>query len=142
MAKKNTEELMTELTEEKNIHDYLADNTGELREITLVAFLQKLLKEKKLKKADVGRKSGLGDYVHHIFDGSKNPKRIKVIALAFGFNATLEETQYMLRYAKQSPLYPRDRWDAIIISAINQGLSVVDTDNLLYNLGEKVFINE
>lgn len=143
MTDKNTDRLFNELKNEKNIEAYLNKNADELVDINLATYLEKMLQLKNIKKAEVAKASGLDvSYVYHIFQGRKQPNRNKVLALAFGFKATLEETQYMLRYAKQNLLYPRDKWDSIIISAINQHLSVTETDVLLSKLGETTFINK
>jgi hypothetical protein len=50
----------------------------------------------------------------------------------------LDEVQYLLRYAGLGVLYPRNQWDAVIISAVEQKLNVAQTNELLYHLGEKI----
>ena len=49
----------------------------------------------------------------------------------------MDEIQYLLRYAGFGLLYPRNQWDAIIISAVEQKFTVAQTNELLYRLGEK-----
>ena len=53
----------------------------------------------------------------------------------------LDEVQYLLRYAGLGLLYPRNQWDAVIISAVEQKLDVVQTNELLHQLGEKTFLD-
>ena len=138
---KDTDELFVELREDSDIKNYLRRNRDEFI-LPLSEYLENLLAEKNLTKQAVIEKSGVQrEYAYHIFSGlKKNPSRPKILALAFAMNLTLEETQYLLRYAKQSPLYPRNPWDSIIISAIEQKLTVIQTNELLNQLGEKIFL--
>ena len=138
---KDTDELFVELCEDNDIKNYLRRNRAEFVQ-PLSEYLANLLAQKQLSKQAVIERSGVQrEYAYHIFSGlKKNPSRPKILALAFAMGLTLEETQYLLRYAKQSPLYPRNPWDSIIISAIDQRLSVLQTNELLNQLGETVFL--
>ena len=138
---KDTDELFTELHEDSNIKNYLRRNRNEFV-LPLGEYLESLLAQKNLTKQAVIEKSGVQrEYAYHIFSGlKKNPSRPKILALAFAMELNLEETQYLLRYAKQSPLYPRNPWDSVIISAIEQRLTVLQTNELLNQLGETIFL--
>ena len=138
---KDTDELFVELREDNDIKNYLRRNRAEFVR-PLSDYLASLLAQKNLSKQAVIERSGVQrEYAYHIFSGlKKNPSRTKILALAFAMGLTLEETQYLLRYAKQSPLYPRNPWDSIIISAIDQRLSVLQTNELLSQLGETLFL--
>ena len=138
---KDTDELFVELREDNDIKNYLRRNRAEFVQ-PLSEYLANLLAQKQLSKQAVIERSGVQrEYAYHIFSGlKKNPSRPKILALAFAMGLTLEETQYLLRYAKQSPLYPRNPWDSIIISAIDQKLSVLQTNELLSQLGETLFL--
>ena len=138
---KSTGELFTELKEEKNLGGYLQRNRDELI-LPLNEYLEKLLAEKNLTKKEVIERSGLNrEYVYHIFSGlKKNPSRPKLLAIAFAMELSLDEVQYLLRYAGLGILYPRNQWDAIIISAVEQKLNVAQTNDLLYRLGERTFV--
>ena len=121
---KSTGELFTELKSDKNLGEYFRRNSDEFT-LPLNEYLEKLLTEKNLAKKEIVERSGLNrEYAYHIFSGAKkNPSRPKILALAIALELNLDETQYFLRYARQSPLYPRNSWDAVIISAIEQKLT-------------------
>ncbi|MBQ7629243.1 MAG: hypothetical protein IJS81_03375, partial [Selenomonadaceae bacterium] len=68
--------------------------------------------------------------------------RERLAALARAMNLNLEETQYLLRYGGFGILYPRNPWDAVVISAIEHNLSVVEMNELLRQLGEIPIFNE
>ena len=138
---KSTGELFAELKSEKNPADWRNRNQAEFI-LPLNEYLEKLLAEKNLSKQEVIIRSGLNrEYAYHIFAGiKKNPSRQKLLALAIALELNLDEVQYLLRYARQGVLYPRNQWDAVIISAIEQKLSVMQTNELLHQLGETIFL--
>ena len=134
---KSTGDLFTELKSEKNFEDWRDRNREEFV-MPLDEYLKKLLAEKNLERTEVIERSGLNrEYVYHIFSGTKkNPSRPKLLTLAIAMGLNLDEVQYLLRYAGQGVLYPRNQWDAVIISAVEQRLSVLQTNELLNQLGE------
>lgn len=134
---KDTDELFVELKNERNVEDYRNRNQDEFV-LPLNEYLSSLLTEKKLSKREVIEASQLNrEYAYHIFSGTRrNPSRPKLLALAIAMGLNLGEVQYLLRYAKQSPLYPRNPWDSTIIFAVEQKLSVMETNELLHKLGE------
>lgn len=138
MYEKDTEKLLTEIKTDK-IKNFLAENQNEMIE-SLHVYLNKLLEEKKLNKAEVIKNSLINvNYGYHIFEGKKNnPSRNKIIALGIAMKLNLQEIQYLLRYSGNGNLYPRNGRDAVIISAIEQKLSVTDTNLLLESFGEKI----
>lgn len=137
MYEKNTGELLEEIKHDTDMENFFRENENEFVK-PLHVYLAELLKKKKLNKTQVIKNSGLNtNYVYHIFTGKKNnPSRTKILALALSMNLNFDETQYLLRYAGHGALYPRNARDAIIISAIEQKLSVDDTNALLEELGE------
>ena len=141
MHEKDTEELLAEIREDADMERFLADNRKEFRQ-PLSEYLNRIMEQKQLCRTDVIRDSCLNpNYAYHILSGeSTNPSRPKLLALAIALRMNFDEIQYLLRYAGFSPLYPRNPWDAVVISAIHRGLSVWETDNLLDYLGETVML--
>lgn len=141
MRKKDTEELLAEIKNDADMEKFLSENTNEFKK-PLYEYLTQIIEEKNLNKKDIVKNSNLNpNYVYHIFSGERtNPSRPKLIAIAMAMSLNFDEIQYLLRYAGLSPLYPRNPWDAIIISSVQKGLSVLETDNLLDKLGETVLL--
>lgn len=141
MSKKSTGELFVELKTEKNLEKYLQRNEEEFLP-PLHEYLTKILAEKKLDLREVVKKSNLNRiYVYHIFSGRrKNPSREKILAIGIAMKLNLEEMQNLLKNSRQRFLYPRDFWDSVIISAIEQKLNVLETNELLEQLGEEKFL--
>lgn len=137
MKEKDTEELFSELKEDGDIKAFLNRNKDELLP-PVSEYLRGLMQEKDLRLSDVIKASCLNrNYAYHIFSGEKpNPSRVKLLALALAMKLNLDETQHLLLCGGHSTLYPRSPWDSVIISAVERGLSVTDTNLLLEQLGE------
>ncbi len=137
MKNKTTAVLEHELSETKRVEDYLTANDSELVNQTLSEHLEELIKEKGLNKALIIEQSGLDKvYAYHIFAGRKNTSRNKILALAIAMGLTPDETQHLLYYAKAERLYVRNSWDSVIWHALENKLSVLETNLLLDKLGE------
>ena len=141
MYKRNTEELFNKLKTDSDIDKYLSDNQNEFTE-PLHKYLNRLLEQNNLDKKVLYEKICCEpSHVYHIFNGSKKPSRKMLLAMARVMDLNLESTQYLLRYGGYGILYPRNTWDAVIISAIEQNLSISDTDTLLRKMGEEPILN-
>ncbi|MDE6501310.1 MAG: hypothetical protein K2L10_04440 [Ruminococcus sp.] len=136
---KSTDDLLKELSGTDDINDFLKNNENNLDYVSISKYLNRLVSEKNLKKSEVIRNSELSEiYAYQIFSGKKcNPSRDKVLCLAFGMGLNVEETQQMLKVFSFPILYAKRKRDSIIIFALNKGLSVLDTNELLYNSDEE-----
>ena len=136
---KSTEELRHEIKSATDIEDYLKSNRGSLNRDSLPRHLKHLLSEKGISKADVARDSLLDrTYTYQIFSGKKNPSRNKLISLAFGLHLSDEETQTLLKISVNRELYAKDARDAVILFALQHGMSVFETNELLFKHGFEV----
>ena len=135
---KDTDELKDGLRQASSLEGFLVDNQKEFRRYTLAEYLNQLLEEKRLSKADVVRDSRLERvYGYHIFAGrKKNPSRNKVISLALAMKLAPEETQYLLYYAGAEQLYVRNPRDSILWYALDHHMNVLDTNIMLQTMSE------
>ena len=60
-----------------------------------------------------------------------NPDRKLLLAIAITLKFSVDETQHLLKYANEPELYPRRKFDAIILYALERQLRLVDTNILL-----------
>ena len=119
MVDKTTSELQQELMEQPNIKAYLHNNQSFFSKIELLELLETLLKQSRLTKAEIARRSGMSDvYLYQVLAGRRNPSRDRLLSLCVGLGATLDETQQILRQGGWAQLYPRLRRDAIIIHGL------------------------
>ncbi len=139
MKKKDTGVLSGELERIKDIGDFIVNNEEQFTKYTLAEYLDKLLQEKKLSKAEVIKASGLNQvYGYHIFAGSRKPSRNKVLAFALAMGLGHKEAQYLLQYAGVTNLYVRNKRDSVVIFALNKKLGVIAANQILFDLGEEL----
>lgn len=128
----STEELGHQIEAATNIEDFLNANREYLLSHSLPEHLTALLAEKGISRAEVVRGSLLDRaYVYQIFSGKRQPSRDKLLALAFGLRLTGDETQKMLKLSGNRALYARDERDAVILFALKQHKTIMETNELL-----------
>jgi transcriptional regulator with XRE-family HTH domain len=129
---KKTDELMQILRQKPDADHYMDEYQDELLHQSLTEFLEALLDEKGLSKAEVIRGADIDrTYGYQIFDGRHTPTRDKLIRLAFGLHLTVPQTQQLLKTAQMSPLYPRVVRDVLILECLFQGKDVNCCNNSL-----------
>ena len=138
---KSTEELFNELQNAEDCFEFVKENELELETLSLTEQLEQLLIKYNKAKKDVIRDAGLDiTYGYQIFDGRKNPRRDKLLQLAFGFPLTIEETNRLFRTSEMSDLYVRCKRDTICMYCLKQGLTIDKCNEMLYKAGEKTFL--
>lgn len=135
--KKSTSELFEIIAKNKNLDSILKETRPELNTMSLCDYLDQLLATHSLSKADAIAASNLNpNYAYQIFSGTKkSPSRDKILALCVGMRLEPSEAQQTLRFAELAPLYPRTQRDLIIIFALQQHLSILETNEILSDLG-------
>lgn len=127
-----TDELYHEIMAATDIEDFLKKNKRQMLICTLSEYLNTLLSQKGISRADVVRGSLLDRaYVYQIFSGEKTPSRDKLIAIAFGLCLSDGQAQKMLKLSGNRELYARDERDAVILFALQRKKSILETNELL-----------
>lgn len=134
--RKSTMELLELLKASPTISDFIEKTADELIEtIPLYQYLDMMIEEKKLKKSEVIKRSGLDrGYVYDIFAGKKIPSRDKVLAICFAMELSEEEVQRLLKYTGYPQLYARIERESIILFALQHQLKITDVNELLYEM--------
>lgn len=136
MIKKSTQELLKILTSGVKLSDYYEKYENELYDIKLADYLELILKEKELKKADVIKNAQLErTYGYQLFNGTRTPSRNSLLCIGVGMKLNLDEMQALLKIAHQAPLYARDLRDSAIIYGINKKCNMTKMEELLMELG-------
>lgn len=77
-------------------------------------------------------------YINKILNGkTKNLTHDTLLRICLAIGATLEETQYLLKYSGHAPLYVRRKRDVIIWFGLMKHESLDDVDNNLIQRGLK-----
>ncbi len=134
-SSKDTEILFQELKESSNIYHFIKANSKELYHPSLSDYLLFLLKKYNLSKSAFIQRSNISrQYAYEIFSGYKNPSRGKIIAMILSIHPTLDEAQRLLTYAHHHPLHPKDLHDTVILHSLQQRMSLIATNDILYTL--------
>lgn len=140
---KDTEELLNELKQTKELGEFLEENTAEFEVLPLTELLTELLKKYDKNRIDVIKAARLDfTYGYQIFDGKKKPRREKLLQLAFGFPLSVDDTNRMLRAGGVSGLYVRSKRDVVCMYCLQQKVSLEECNTLLYQMGEDTLIKE
>ncbi len=131
-----TEELLEELLSSPDPAKFINNNNISTR--SLSEYLQQLLKEKGLERVKVIHEAGLNEtFGYQIFTGARNASRNKILQIAFAMKLSLKETDRLLQAGGVNELYCKNRRDAIIIFALQEGYSLQKADEELYRFGEE-----
>lgn len=134
-----TENLLKRLNSSQDV-DSLSNYLDEIKSDipnSLPDYLRKTIKDKNLSTSEVIKRSRIErTYCYQILNGRKRPGRDKLVALALAMNLSFEETQQLLSVANLGILYARSKRDSILIYAINNKMSVLDTNFLLTQYSE------
>lgn len=133
IKEKSTDEMWNEIKSADDYESFAANNSETFTSADISACLNNLLAEKNMLLKEAVKRSGLDrTYAYHIFSGKKIPSRDKLIAIAFGMNLNLDETQTLLKRTRNRPLYPKDERDSVIIYALLNGQRLDITNEKLY----------
>lgn len=139
MQEKTTDELLNEIKKTGEIEEFLEKNSAEFTDKPLYKYLNELIDNSGAAKADVIARSSLNRiYAYQILSGKRLPSRDKLIAFAFGLQLDLDGTDRLIKYVGYSPLYARNKRDAIIISVIEQKGNIFKVNEKLYDNGFKI----
>lgn len=143
---KSTDELIAELYSVENLDElklFFENNKKEIDSYNALLFFESCwIKYGFETQAQVIRKSELGHNAYHYLDGRKKITRSRALCLALAVGMNLEETNTFLEYLGLAKLYVRNHRDAMVIYAINQKLSVHDTNSMLYEANLDVLCAE
>ena len=79
-------------------------------------------------------------YLHQIFAGRRIPSRNRLLCLCYGLDATIEETQELLKLCSLAQLYPKHKRDAIIYYGLAHGISLFEINDKLFAENEETLL--
>ncbi len=138
-----TKDLFCALKETRHIDEFIQNHEAEMTEVRLSAYLYELVDRAGLTIPLIIDKASIGkSLAYQIFNGKRTPNRNLLLRIALVLKLNLEDTQRLLRIARRGELYPRIQRDAAIIFCIEHNYSLIDTNELLENLGEAILLKE
>lgn len=132
---KTTDELLNQI-KELNIDAFKKEENFD--SIGIGAHLCNLLAARDLQPKDIILNLNMDrSYTYQILGGRRNPTRNFLLRIAIFLKLSLDETQRMLSIAQRAQLYPRNRFDAAIIFALEHEMSLEESNILLEEIGEE-----
>lgn len=138
--KKSTEDLL-EVIRNNSLDNGLDEIHNEQVDTSIREYIADFMHERNITSTgDASKKTGISrSYFNEIINGKrKNPSRDMLIQVCFGFEMSLDEAQKFLKAVGIAALYPRNLRDSIIIHALDNGLTVAQCNDNLYEHGQKL----
>lgn len=133
---KLTEDLLKQIRE-LNIDEFKKEDNFD--KIGIGDYLSNLLTSHELQPKDIIINLNMDrSYTYQILGGRRNPTRNFLLRIAIFLKLPLDETQRMLSIAQRAQLYPRNRFDAAIIFALEHEMTLEETNALLEEIGEEL----
>ena len=137
MDKKNTDGLQQELMDSTDLSQFLSRNQEQFVDKSVAELLNHLFEKKNISKAALAKQAGLSEiYLHQIFAGRRTPSRNRLLCLCYGLEASIEETQELLRLCGMAELYPKLKRDAIIYYGLLHKLDLFVINDKLFDENE------
>ncbi|MBR1599264.1 MAG: helix-turn-helix transcriptional regulator [Lachnospiraceae bacterium] len=118
-------------------------NSDIVQGVSFEEYIEKLMKEHNVTKVQL--LDGIcveRSYGYQILNGRRMPTRIILLRIAIFLHLDLKATQKLLSVGKKEALYPKNRFDAILIFAIGHDYDLSMTEELLVSMGEKPLFAE
>ena len=131
----STSKLLHKLTHSEKAMAYLC---REAQEPCLASELQRLLDKAGMAPADWLLAADISrSYAYQILRGERRPGRDILLRTALVLRLSLKEVQRLLAVGGCGALYPKIRRDAAVIFALNQHMTLLETEDLLVSLSER-----
>ena len=137
MDKKNTDGLQQELMDSTDLSQFLSRNQEQFVDKSVAELLNHLFEKKNISKAALAKQAGMSEiYLHQIFAGRRTPSRNRLLCLCYGLEASIEETQELLRLCGMAELYPKLKRDTIIYYGLLHKLDLFVINDKLFDENE------
>ena len=137
MDKKNTDGLRQELMDSTDLSQFLSRNQEQFVDKSVAELLNHLFEKKNISKAVLAKQAGMSEiYLHQLFAGRRTPSRNRLLCLCYGLEASIEETQELLRLCGMAELYPKLKRDAIIYYGLLHKLDLFVINDKLFDENE------
>ena len=137
MDKKNTDGLQQELMDSTDLSQFLSRNQEQFVDKSVAELLNHLFEKKNISKAALAKQAGMSEiYLHQIFAGRRTPSRNRLLCLCYGLEASIEETQELLKLCGTAELYPKLKRDAIIYYGLLHKLDLFVINDKLFDENE------
>ncbi|MCR5176909.1 MAG: hypothetical protein K6C05_08695 [Anaerovibrio sp.] len=137
-----TNSLLSELIEKNDLKTFLEEHQEDFINISPSDYLKSLADKYDISMAEIARTANLGDYIYKIFRGERKASRDILICICLAIKVSLEELQLLLRLSQYYTLDVKNERDAVILYGIKNKSSLLEINNMLYELKLDLLIGE
>ncbi|MBE6954750.1 MAG: helix-turn-helix transcriptional regulator [Ruminococcaceae bacterium] len=128
-----------ELMETTDLNKFIKKNQDKFYSDNIAELLNELYIKRDISKAALAKKSCISEvYLHQVFAGQRNPSRNRLLCICFGLEASMDETQNLLKHCGYGQLYSRKKRDAVIIYGLLHNMSLPEVNEKLASEGEEL----
>ncbi|MCK5129992.1 MAG: helix-turn-helix transcriptional regulator [Clostridiales bacterium] len=132
---RDTEKILDHLSGTGSLTEFFQENKEVFNLLTIGEYIELELKNRKLTKASIIRKSGINKrFFFDILAGKKTPSRRYIIRLFLALNVDFSDVQWYLKACDYPQLYVKNKRDSIIIYCLNNKLTVSECNKMLNNV--------
>lgn len=131
--------IQIDMNNTKELDEFLSQMDKSMIHGDFVDYFRSLPEFKNISDSKLIDLSGIEkSYYYQIMKKKRKPSRDKLLRLCIGAGLTLTETSNLLQLSEYAVLYPKKKRDVIISVAINQHITVIETNLLLDKYHEDV----
>ena len=124
-----------------DLSQFLSRNQEQFVDKSVAELLNHLFEKKNISKAALAKQAGMSEiYLHQIFAGRRTPSRNRLLCLCYGLEASIDETQELLRLCGMAELYPKLKRDAIIYYGLLHKLDLFAINDKLFDENEDTLL--
>ncbi len=136
MLSMDTEKILKKLSDTKSITEFLQENKEQFNLASIGDYIELEIKNKKLTKASIIRKSGVNKrFFFDILSGKKTPNRRYIIRIFLALDIDFADVQWYLKACDYPQLYAKNKRDSIIIYCLNKKICVDECNRMLNRVG-------
>ncbi|MBQ3704101.1 MAG: hypothetical protein II885_15305 [Oscillospiraceae bacterium] len=128
----STTEMWRRLFRSPAANAFLEDNENAFILPTFSEYITELCRIKGEKPERVLKRANIeSSFGHRLFNGNRKPSRDTVLQLSFGLDLDVDKTQQLLKVAREAPLHPKVKRDAVIAWCLKRSKSVDEAQQIL-----------
>lgn len=139
---KDTSKIMEEINRMKDVAEIKSFNANHREDMQFpnpMDYLLECLDRHGKKKSNLTTSNALeSSFANKLIAGTRKFNRNHLLIFAFLGGLSLEETQNLLKYGKQTQLYPKVQRDSVVIFGLLNQYKLQDVDAVLNDMGLEV----
>ncbi len=129
---RDTEKILDHLSGTESLTEFFQENKEAFNLSTIGEYIELELKNRKITKASIIRKSGINKrFFYDILAGKKIPNRRYIIRTFLAIGVDFNDVQWYLKACDYPQLYVKNKRDSIIIYCLKNKLSVSECNKML-----------